>query len=112
MVGIPRSKFSSHNEMRSFNFLCLSLNVDAFLSDLGQPSHSFLTQELKKFGFEPRACATAEGNLKPDDLIDIYRKRTMIDSSGKETVTPLTYFVVDAVEVLSKFGTDAWDRVV
>jgi len=37
---------------------------------------------------------------------------TAIDSSGKETVTRLTYFVVDSVEALSKFGTDAWERVV
>ncbi|KIM49712.1 hypothetical protein M413DRAFT_438864 [Hebeloma cylindrosporum] len=71
---------------------------------------------LEDSAFEPsqeaRARATAEGNLKPDDLIAIYRKRTTIDSSGKETVTRLTYFVVDSVEALSKFGTDAWDRVV
>ena len=48
----------------------------------------------------------------PDDLIAIYRKRTTIDSSGKETVTRLADFVVDSVEALSKFGTDAWERVV
>jgi parafibromin len=67
-----------------------------------------------KYSFEPsqeaRARTTAEGNLKPD-LIAIYRKRIAIDSSGKETVTRLTYFVVDSVEALSKFGTDAWERV-
>jgi parafibromin len=71
---------------------------------------------LEDSSFEPsqeaRARATAEGNLKPEDLIAIYRKRTTIDSSGKETVTRLTYFVVDSVEALSKFGTDAWERVV
>ncbi|KAF8959744.1 RNA polymerase II-associated protein [Flammula alnicola] len=66
--------------------------------------------------FEPsqdaRARAMAEGNLKPEDLIPIYRKRTTIDTSGKETVIKTTYFVVDSVEALSKFGTDAWERVV
>jgi parafibromin len=71
---------------------------------------------LEDSSFEPsqnaRARATAEGNLKPEDLIAIYRKRTTIDSSGKETATRLTYFVVDSVEALSKFGADAWDRVV
>lgn len=30
----------------------------------------------------------------------------------KESVTQLTYYVVDTVEALAKFGTDAWDRVV
>lgn len=50
--------------------------------------------------------------MKPEDMIPIYRKRTTIDTSGKETVIKNTYFVVDSVDALSKFGTDAWDRVV
>jgi len=77
------------------------------------PFYTFLIQKCS-FEFSQEACATAEGNLKPDidDLIAIYRKHTTIDSSGKETVTRLTYFVVDSVEALSKFGTDAWERVV
>jgi parafibromin len=50
--------------------------------------------------------------MRPEDLIPIYRKRTAIDSSGKETVTQAKYFVVDSVEALSKFGADAWERVV
>ena len=96
-------------------------NVKRFLEDSAYVSYIFsffsvLTQHPQKCSFEPsqeaRARATAEGNLKPDDLIAIYRKRTTIDSSGKETVTRLTYFVVDSVEALSKFGTDAWERVV
>ncbi|KAF5387093.1 hypothetical protein D9615_002055 [Tricholomella constricta] len=61
---------------------------------------------------EARARATAEGNTRPEDVIPIYRKRTHIDSSGKETETHARYFVVDSVEALSKFGADAWDRVV
>lgn len=52
------------------------------------------------------------GNPRPEDLLAIYRKRTTIDSSGKETEIQARYFVVDSVEALSKFGTDAWDRVV
>jgi parafibromin len=50
--------------------------------------------------------------MRPEDLIPIYRKRTSIDTSGKETVTQAKYFVVDSVEALAKFGTDAWERVV
>jgi len=96
-------------------------NVKRFLEDsayvfLYIPPSILFFYHPKKCSFEPsqeaRARATAEGNLKPDDLIAIYRKRTTIDSSGKETVTRLTYFVVDSVEALSKFGTDAWERVV
>lgn len=61
---------------------------------------------------EARARAAAEGNARPEDLIAIYRRRTHIDSSGKETETQAKYFVVDSVEALAKFGADAWDRVV
>lgn len=66
--------------------------------------------------FEPstaaRARATSEGNPRPEDLIPIYRKRTTIDTSGRETTTSQTYYVIDSAEVLGKFGADAWDRVV
>jgi parafibromin len=45
-------------------------------------------------------------------MIPLYRKRTHIDPSGKETETHARYFVVDSIDALAKFGTDAWDRVV
>jgi hypothetical protein len=61
---------------------------------------------------DAKSRSTAEGNVKPEDMIPIYRKRTTIDTSGKETVIKNTYFVVDSVDALSKFGADAWDRVV
>ncbi|KAG6908036.1 hypothetical protein DXG01_006398 [Tephrocybe rancida] len=71
---------------------------------------------LQESTFEPsqdaRARAASEGNTRPEDMIPIYRKRTNIDSSGKETETQAKYFIVDSVEALSKFGADAWDRVV
>ncbi|KDR82037.1 hypothetical protein GALMADRAFT_135412 [Galerina marginata CBS 339.88] len=84
------------------------------------PTALITMHNVKKFledsAFEPsqdaRTRATAEGNLRPEDLIPIYRKRTTIDTSGKETVIKSTYFVVDSVEALAKFGTDAWERVV
>ena len=77
-------------------------NVKRFLEDSAYvfcihllPFYSFLIQnpkmQLRTCSFEPsqEARATAKGNLKPDDLIAIYRKRTR----GRETVTWLTYFV-------------------
>lgn len=108
-------------------------NVKRFLQD------SAYATSLRRFHldlmipcrFEPsqdaRARATAEGNTRPEDMIPIYRKLSNIDSSGKETIIhakynhpyltdirlPLPrYFIVDSVEALSKFGADAWDRVV
>ncbi|KAF8063554.1 RNA polymerase II-associated protein [Lyophyllum atratum] len=84
------------------------------------PTALITMHNVKRFfqesAFEPsqeaRARAAAEGNTRPEDMIPIYRKRTHIDSSGKETETQARYFVVDSVEALSKFGADAWDRVV
>ncbi|KAF9032918.1 RNA polymerase II-associated protein [Panaeolus papilionaceus] len=84
------------------------------------PTALITMHNVKKFledsTFEPsqeaRARAAAEGNARPEDLIAIYRIRTHIDASGKETRMKTTYFVVDSVEALSKFGTDAWERVV
>ena len=54
---------------------------------------------------DARARATAEGNPKPEDLLPIYR------DAGSSTPGS-RYLVVDGVEALAKFGTDAWDRVV
>ena len=71
---------------------------------------------LQESTFEPsqeaRARAISEGNVKPDDVIPIYRKRTHIESSGREMESHVRYVVVDSVEALSKFGVDPWDRVV
>lgn len=57
---------------------------------------------------EARARAAAEGNSRAEDMIPIYRKRTHVDPSGKETETRLRYFIVDGVDALKKFGDDAW----
>lgn len=79
---------------------------------------------------EARKRAADEGNSRSEDMIPIYRKRTAIDSSGRETTSQIRYarfggrvlckvlmarhryYVVDSTEALSKFGQDAWDRVV
>ncbi|TBU40044.1 CDC73-domain-containing protein [Dichomitus squalens] len=72
----------------------------------------FLQDAVFEPSQEARTRAAAEGNARPEDMIPIYRKRTTIDSSGRETETQTRYFVVDSTEALAKFGTDAWDRVV
>ena len=61
---------------------------------------------------EAKARAAHEGNMRPEDVIPIYRKRVSINSSGKEMESQARYFVVDNVEALAKFGADAWERVV
>lgn len=72
----------------------------------------FLQEAVFEPSAEARARATAEGNTKPEDLLAIYRTLTHISPSGKQTTSQARYFVVDSVEALSKFGNDAWDRVV
>jgi parafibromin len=72
----------------------------------------FLQESVFEPSQEARARAIADGNVKPDDLIPIYRKRTTIDSSGRETESQARYYVVDSVEALSKFGLEPWERVV
>ncbi|KAG6908035.1 hypothetical protein DXG01_006397 [Tephrocybe rancida] len=61
---------------------------------------------ISNLSFEPsqdaRALAASEGNTRPEDIIPIYRERTHIDSSGKETETQAKYFrIVDSVEALT-----------
>ncbi|KAJ8495003.1 hypothetical protein ONZ51_g1972 [Trametes cubensis] len=73
--------------------------------------HDFIFSHLT-YHYEARARAASEGNARAEDVIPIYRKRTTIDPSGRETETQTRYFVVDSAEALAKFGPDAWDRVV
>ncbi|GJJ11873.1 hypothetical protein Clacol_006111 [Clathrus columnatus] len=72
----------------------------------------FLQDAVFEPSSEARARAAAEGNSRAEDMIPIYRKRTHVDPSGKETETRLRYFIVDGVDALKKFGDDAWDRVI
>ncbi|KAJ2927111.1 hypothetical protein H1R20_g10011, partial [Candolleomyces eurysporus] len=72
----------------------------------------FLQESVFETSQDAKARSAAEGNPKPEDMIPLYRKKTIIDSSGKEIESHSRYFVVDSVEALSKFGPDCWDRVV
>ncbi|KAI0823842.1 RNA polymerase II-associated protein [Trametes gibbosa] len=72
----------------------------------------FLQDAVFEPSQEARTRAVSEGNARAEDVIPIYRKRTTIDPSGRETETQTRYFVVDSAEALAKFGADAWDRVV
>ncbi len=58
-------------------------NVRRFLQDA-----SYETSQ------DARSRAAAEGNLRPEDMIPIYRKRTAIDSSGRETESQIRYVAV------------------
>ncbi|TFK25744.1 RNA polymerase II accessory factor [Coprinopsis marcescibilis] len=72
----------------------------------------FLQEATFELSQDAKARSAAEGNPKPEDMVPLYRKKTAMESSGREIVSHSRYFVVDSVEALSKFGTDAWDRVV
>ena len=45
----------------------------------------FLQDAVFEASQDARARAASEGNARPEDMIPIYRKRTTIDSSGRET---------------------------
>jgi len=57
---------------------------------------------------EARTRAAAEGNSRAEDVIPIYRRKTQVDPSGKETEIRQRYFIVDGVDALKKFGEDPW----
>ncbi|KAI0355167.1 RNA polymerase II-associated protein [Trametes cingulata] len=97
----PRNQYPIIMISSSPTSLITMYNVRRFLQDaVFEPSQ------------DARARAAAEGNARAEDVIPIYRKRTTIDPSGRETETQTRYFVVDSAEALAKFGPDAWDRVV
>ncbi|KAL5533452.1 CDC73 [Sanghuangporus sanghuang] len=72
----------------------------------------FLQEATFEDPTEARLLAQAEGITRPEDVIPIYRTHTHIDPSGQERRTQSRYYVVDGVDALMKFGSDAWDRVV
>ncbi|KAJ3998499.1 RNA polymerase II accessory factor cdc73 family protein [Lentinula boryana] len=72
----------------------------------------FLQESKFEISETARGHAQAEGNVRPDDVIVIDRKLTHIEPSGKETVSQQRYIVLDSQDALTKFGADAWDRVV
>lgn len=51
----------------------------------------FLGDSVFESPQDARARAAAEGNPRPEDMIPLYRKRTQIDSSGREIETHARY---------------------
>ena len=115
-------RFAGHNQpiiiiSSSPTALITMHNLKRFLEDSAHVAyyitHPFFSHP--KCSFSPsqaRTRATAEGNLKSDDLIAIYRKLPPSMAVGRKQSHGMPYFVVDSVEALSKFGTDVWERVV
>ncbi|KAJ3531519.1 hypothetical protein NMY22_g8117 [Coprinellus aureogranulatus] len=104
------SKSLSRRSKNSFPIIIISSSPTALIT-----MHNvkrFLQESVFETSQAAKARSAAEGNPKPEDMIPLYRKKTVIDSSGKEIETQSRYFVVDSVEALSKFGPDSWDRVV
>ncbi|KAH9842453.1 RNA polymerase II-associated protein [Rhodofomes roseus] len=106
----PDPKMHARKQKHQYPIIIISSSPTALIT-----MHNvkrFLQDAVFEPSQEARARAAAEGNARPEDMIPIYRKRTAIDSSGRETETQARYFVVDGTEALAKFGADAWDRVV
>ena len=51
----------------------------------------FLQDAVFEQSQEARVRAAAEGNMRPEDVVPLYRKRTTIDTSGRETETQTRY---------------------
>lgn len=120
-VSVPRHNFQSVNVAADPKMQAKKAkNLYPIIMISSSPTALITMHNVKRFlqesTFEPsqeaRARAISEGNVKPDDMIPIYRRRTHIDSSGREMESQVRYVVVDSVEALSKFGVDPWDRVV
>ncbi|KAH8100318.1 RNA polymerase II-associated protein [Cristinia sonorae] len=109
-VSMPDPKLQARKAKNQFPIIMISSSPTALITM--HNVKSFLQDSTYMPSQDARAQAAAEGNARPEDLIAIYRKRTGVDSAGRETESHARYFVVDSTEALSKFGTDAWDRVV
>ena len=53
----------------------------------------FLQDSVFESSQDARARITAEGGSRPEDMIPIYRKRTQIDSSGRELESQARYAI-------------------
>jgi hypothetical protein len=69
----------------------------------------FLQDAVFELSADARARA---GNARAEGMVPIRRRRTAFDAAGRETQSAATYYVIDSVEELAKFGQDAWERVV
>jgi len=109
-LSAPDAKLQARKAKNMFPIIMISSSPTALIT-----MHNvkrFLQESVFEPSQEARARAIADGNVKPDDMIAIYRKRTTIDSSGRETESQARFYIVDSVEALSKFGLDPWERVV
>ncbi|KAI0792621.1 RNA polymerase II accessory factor, partial [Abortiporus biennis] len=109
-VTTPDPKLQARKAKNQYPIIMISSSPTALIT-----MHNvkrFLQESSYEPSQEARSRAAAEGNARPEDLIAIYRKRTTVDTSGREIETHVRYFVVDSTEALAKFGPDAWDRVV
>lgn len=101
----PASKPSS-KKPRIFPIIMVSSSPTALIT-----LHN-IKKFLEESQYEASETARQRNGGKTEDMIPIYRRKTHIDSSGKEIETRIKYFAVDGVDALAKFGPDAWDRVV
>ncbi|KAF8650038.1 hypothetical protein AX16_005455, partial [Volvariella volvacea WC 439] len=92
----PDAKLLARKAKNNFPIIMISSSPTSLITM--HNVRRFLQESTFETSQDARARATAEGNTKPEDVIPIYRKRTSIDSSGKEVETQAKYFIVDSVE--------------
>ncbi|RDX47422.1 CDC73-domain-containing protein [Lentinus brumalis] len=110
LTPVPDSKMQPRKPKNNYPIIMISSSPTSLITM--HNVRRFLQDAVFESSQDARARAASEGNARPEDMIPIYRKRTTIDSSGRETEMQTRYFVVDSTEALAKFGPDAWDRVV
>ncbi|RPD55708.1 RNA polymerase II-associated protein [Lentinus tigrinus ALCF2SS1-7] len=110
LSSIPDPKMQPRKPKNHYPIIMISSSPTSLITM--HNVRKFLQDAVFETSQDARARAASEGNARPEDMIPIYRKRTTIDSSGRETEMQTRYFVVDSTEALAKFGPDAWDRVV
>ena len=79
----------------------------------------FLQESTFELSQEARA---REGNARAEDVVHLDRMRPNVSSQSHTPLGPdqapflkgqmQRYFIVDSVEALNKFGSDAWERVI
>ncbi|KAI0668316.1 RNA polymerase II-associated protein [Trametes maxima] len=106
----PDSKMQARKAKNQYPIIMISSSPTSLVTMYNV--RRFLQDAVFEPSQDARTRAVSEGNARAEDVIPIYRKRTTIDPSGRETETQTRYFVVDSAEALAKFGPDAWERVV
>ncbi|KIJ32428.1 hypothetical protein M422DRAFT_70583 [Sphaerobolus stellatus SS14] len=106
----PDPKLLAKKNRNNFPIIMISSSPTALITMYNVKR--FLQDSIFETSADARTRAAAEGNSRAEDVIPIYRRKTQVDATGKETESFQRYVIVDGVDALKKFGEDPWDRVI